>query len=366
MAYLVNRDVIKRTDSEKIEIIDVSGNFPSLLQLWLAFNFTRQPETYFHIAYWDKGSQVSSGDGPTRQFNNLVIKELSEFIEFDEKFYPMKMTNKFNRLCEDKLYFFGKTIGYLTGIANTNLSFRLPFWLLAQLRVNTRLEEAVSKKRKSHNAVEIPNITDVELMYFSRLQNAVVSNNIEKYQNMPNKFAELGTGHLSWRCALLDLLGWENRLPENKLSHVRNGFNSVKQECVSQMNLPTFDYYISGDLQFDRESFIDHIRIQFDDVIDDEDVKIIRRKWEKYFKTITDDQLAQLVENVYGMNFLKLEHIIHINIVPDDEGSTDSQNMIEICTCNGSVDIPCTIIKKKFNEVMISLCDSADDMFNDM
>ena len=275
--------------------------------------------TNFNIQYVNGTKSQSYGDGPKREFLEDAVVEFSNKYLINHNFLAEFDVNKFKKFTDDQLIHIGSLLHSVICHSGNNLPIRLPLTLLS----------AINNKK--------PNIAELE--YFAKIENPDAFNNVYQYKTDPEMIKTIGFDSYE-EC--LKLLCKYNYQPEtdnyvlNLSKKIAKGFiNYHEVKNSSLMNLPTLDYYISGNYSSNRDSLIRNLNISYasltDNKIDYSSIII------NIIKLLPEDKFIALLRNWSGTSIIKKDFNYNIYI---------------------------TILKKKY--IFFGTCDSHMEISEDL
>jgi len=165
------------------------------------------------------------------------------------------------------------------------INFRLPLILL----------ESIRRKK----------ITMAEFEFFAKIQDPEVFNNIYPYKFDQEGFDALETGFASYEAKLKDLCGYpievavtddtQNESLAKICDTVADGFKFYKTvPNLDVMNIPTVDFYVSGDFLIDRVALTKNIRIN---TTAQDKISSYYEIIKEIIKELAEDKLVILLKN---------------------------------------------------------------------
>ena len=289
------------------------------------------PNDYnFSIEQVCKNKVISYGDGPKREFIDTAIT-----------FFSDKYLISYNRCCEfnldmmkdisdDQLYYMGKMLHIMICHNKSHLPIRLPLSLLSAL---------VEKE---------PTIDELE--YFAKIEDPETFKNILECKDNIELIKE--TGRVDYKHCLLELCKYnycENNEFNEKIKHISKQIamgmlEYTKIKNLSIMNLPTLDYYLSGDYLLNRKLFFKNLNV-YSPSNTDYSLKVI-----EIINNLSDDKLSDLLKNWSGTSIVRKSYTYVIHIL------NDIKDKIFFGTCGTYIDISENLLTDtKFNDQIIDL-----------
>ncbi|AVL94868.1 putative KilA-N domain-containing protein [Moumouvirus australiensis] len=227
------------------------------------------------------GDNVASGDGCKIQFMNNAVKLFKEkyLIEFGSR-------TKFNLeeflvLTDNELKYIGSMLHMIMYHTKNNLSIRLPLTFLTAILKRSPMIE--------------------ELEFFASKEFKSVFNEI--YKSKSNIEYIKSIGFESYYDCLRNMCGYyndENTEINNQIKHISrklaDGFMEFDVVTnLRRMNLPTLDFYISGNYSLDRNRLVKNMKIK---TIDNKSkIKTYKKNIINIIQEIPENKLATLLEN---------------------------------------------------------------------
>ncbi|XWV26149.1 hypothetical protein QJ857_gp0930 [Tupanvirus soda lake] len=269
--------------------------------------------TNFEINFMKGKDVVSYGDGPKREFMEAAV------IDFSEKYFIRNNANcEFNieemkKFNEDELVVIGSMLHAVICHSNNHLPIRLPLPLVS----------AILKKKP----------TIIELEYFVKLEDPDALKSLQPYKDDVETIRTFG--YDTYEDCLKSLCKFYHNVETNETIDkmcklIAKGFRDYHDvKNISIMNMPTLDYFLSGDYLIDRDLLIKNLII-CDATIDNKDKK------SKYIdhvistiKNLPEDKLAIFLKNWSGTSIVKKSYKYHIYI----EKHCDNSD-IHFATCS--------------------------------
>lgn len=203
-------------------------------------------ENNFEIKFKKGTKTVSYGDGPKRQFLEDAIIEFSEKYLVSNNVYSSFNVDAMERFTDNELITIGVMLHLVICHSQSNLPIRLPL----------KLVSAIMKRSPTIN----------ELEYFAKIESSEAFQNAYKFKDDVEAIKDFG--YDTYEECLRVICKYDNPNPEKikrektiaKL--IAKGFrhyNEIKN--LSIMNLPTLDYYLSGDYIIDRGLLIKNLKV---------------------------------------------------------------------------------------------------------
>jgi hypothetical protein len=328
---LVSKHYIIRNKKifDNIVTLRISKNTNKLKRLMAIIEMLGS-ETNFDINFIDKTNVVSYGDGPKREFMDAAL------IDFSGK-YLVKNNNcaeynleKMASLADDDLVTIGIMLHAVICHSNSYLPIRIPLPLIS----------AILKK----------NPTIVELEYFAKLEDPEAFNNLYPYKDDDKMIKTFGYDNyeecLKFICKFYH--DEDNNLAIEKISKLIatgfNNYNDIKNLAI--MNMPTLDYFLSGDYNIDRNLLLKNLVIGIDSSDEKEEIHLENMIIDT-IKNLSEEKLAILLKNWSGTSVVKKsnDYNIFISKQSDQVDKKLAQYDIHFATCN----IAITIKKQLFS-----------------
>jgi hypothetical protein len=292
--------------------------------------------TNFDIRYSSKSEITALGDGAKREFmeNALDIFALKYLIR--EKIYPRFNFDKMSTFTAEDHFNLGIMFHCAISMNKNPISFRLPLILLESIR-----------KRK---------ITVAEFEFFAKIQDKEAFDRIVTYKSDPEGFDALGTDYTTYEDAVRALCGYPIVLetkPESATEKeaiikmcddIATGFKFyMETPNINIMNIPTLDFYLSGDFLVDREQLIKAIKISSSDQAK---ISTYYETMKNIIKSLPEEKVVILLKNwsAYSV-FEKFRHYT-INIIenkpepprdPNDKSPAYHPPDVHFQTCSFSI-----------------------------
>ena len=273
--------------------------------------------TNFDICYKD-WKIISYGNGPKREFMDSAIFQFSERYLKKNNLCVMFNLNEIANLSEHQLFNIGQMLHLVICHSNNHLPIRLPLTLIA----------AIAGKE--------PSI--IELEYFSRIEDPDIFDMVRQYKDKPESLKDFCSdtyeGYLKFLCKYYHDTHIDQEMKINKV--IATGFknyNVIKN--LEIMNLPTLDYFLSGDYKLDRELLISSLNVRDETKGDIDYHQIIT----EYIKTLPEDKLIILLKNWSGSSIVKKSCKYGITITHKQKGD------IYFGTCDVNIIIADRLIK---------------------
>lgn len=192
-------------------------------------------ETRFAISFDRKSRAVSYGEGPKLVFTQDALSQFASTYLTQHQALPTFNLEAFTGMAAPKLYAYGRMLHMAMTITESNLSIRLPLALLAAI-----------KDRK-------PTIEELE--FVAEKENPQVYSTVKPYRD--DAAGLLDCGYTSYQECLETLVHYvtDEHTPKIKAISrtIAEGLQSYAGIAnLSKMNIPTLDYYMSGDYQINR------------------------------------------------------------------------------------------------------------------
>lgn len=277
----------------------------------------------FEINFKDGIRTISYGDGPKRQFLEAAIEEFAEKYLITHNNSTNFNLEKMEKFTDNELITIGTMLHLVICHSQSNLPIRLPLMLLT----------SIIKKSP----------TNSDLEYFAKLEDMNSFNNLYKYRDDDNAIKDFG--YDNYEDCLKAISKYSNSNTSiNKEKHVAKliakGFRNYDQvKNLSIMNLPTLDYYLSGDYVIDRVLLIKNLKVYFY-----EGIKETKSNTEFYLiikniiNNLPEEKLIILLRNWTGTCIIKKSSEYQIYVDHTSSG-------IYFGTCNMQLTISENFIK---------------------
>ena len=270
----------------------------------------------FNIEQLSGTKIISYGDGPKREFMDSAV------LEFADKYL---ITH--NRCCEfnldamknvldDQLLYMGKMLQIIICHNRSHLQIRLPLSLLTAL---VQREPTIS-----------------ELEYFAKIEDPESFKNIFECKHNIKMINE--TGRNDYKQCLTEACKYYygDEKFKDRTYHISKyiamgmlDYDKIKN--LSIMNLPTLDYYLSGDYVLNRNLLFKNLKV-FSPPNTSYNNKLI-----EIIKNLSDSKLSDLLKNWSGWSIVKKNYNYTIHVYNDDKN--DSRNQIFFGTCGTYINI---------------------------
>ena len=255
------------------------------------------------IRYVDRQESISSGNGTTRTFYHDALMS----------FYHTYLEVKNNRICFNldawkklsafDMYKIGKTLRFAILNIKCNLNIRLP------------LEFSVALARTQDSSYE-PSTNELDA-YYKYIDPNTWAKSAPFSSCSDKEFKEM-FGHPNYDSYLRHVLDYETDTENNHVinsiaTNVAQGFIELYNvKNLSEMNLVTIDYYLSGDYLIDRELLISNIvdcnNNEFIEtlirVLPEEKLAILLRNWSGTSTVIDRKYKVKITDNSNSKNYV--------------------------------------------------------------
>lgn len=255
----------------------------------------------FSISFVEGKNVLSYGGGVTREFMDTAVKEFSDTYLIKGNYLVDYDLEKMAAFTNDELYCLGILFHTVICQSKCNLPIRLPL--------------------SFHSCILKKDFSLQELEYFAEIENPEIFNLVLSYKEKPDLIIDFGydsyTDCLETLCKLKnshsDTLVKEvsnnltkETLQKNEVENINNinkclrkGFNDYFiVNKLKKMNIPTFDYYLSGKFNLDRGLLIKNLSVtkedsknvskfldfavQFINQLSEKDLKVLLKNWTGY------------------------------------------------------------------------------------
>jgi hypothetical protein len=253
--------------------------------------------TNFSIDFVKGSGVISYGDGPKRDFMEAAIMEFSDKYLIKHNNCCEFNINEIKKLTDDKLFTIGKMLHAIIYHSDNYLPIRLPITLMA----------AILKKDPTiadfEYYIKLEDPETFEKMYSYRKDNELIKTfGYESYGECVDFFSK----------SLCKYYHDEdtNSIIKNTCLQIATGFIKYKNiKNLNMMNIPTLDYYLSGDYKIDVDLLLSLI-------------KFITTKKTDEFSTVVKDiirsmdqpKLTIFLKNWSGTSIVKRSKTYEINI----------------------------------------------------
>ncbi|AQN68380.1 putative kilA-n domain protein [Saudi moumouvirus] len=334
---IVKREIVDDYDDFISLKIDSNSKRISELDKMLVLAESVKKYTDIGLTYVN-GDNVGSGDGCKIQFMNNALKLFKNkyLIEFGSR-------TKFNIdelsiFTDNELTYIGSMLHMIMYHTRNNLSIRLPITLLtAILKRSPTIEELEFFASKEFKSV------------FNKIYES--KDNIEYIQSL---------GFETYYDCLRNMCGYYNddQQINNQVKHISRKIADGFMEFdiiinLRIMNLPTLDYYISGDYSLDRNKLIKNLNITFNG----SKSKKYKKMMENIIKDLPEEKLVILLENWSSNNIIQNnEYNVHIY---------KSKCDIKFMTCNTELHINNDMLLLENKDLFTELLTSPINSFKD-
>lgn len=233
-------------------------------------------DTAFAITFDRRSQVVSFGDGPKLIFVQDALSQFASVFLTQHQTCTSFNLEAFSDTTAPKLYAYGRMLHLAMTITGTCLSIRLPISLLAAIK---------------GSVLSIP-----ELEFFVEREIPETFKTIRAYDNDPAALADCG--YSSYRECLETLVHSSDSQSRIKAisQEIARGITDFRPiENLNRMNIPTLDYYMSGDYKIDRLNLKSRLQISFADT-----TGFVHA----FIDTLLEQQLAILLRNWTGTSVL--------------------------------------------------------------
>lgn len=334
---MVTYDKNKCEDS--IELY-VSINSNKLSKLMNIIEFLRD-ETDFHIKFTEGTKIISYGDGPKREFMDAAMLEFANKYLLNDSAFPDFNLDQFEKINDDELIVIGYMIHAVICHNLNHLAIRLPLSLM-----QTILNKTPSIKELEHFITKY----DPELYH-----------TLQIYKDKPNSEFETEFGYASYRECLESLCKlFHDEKTQTRISHITKliskGFQRYHNiKNLSNMNFPTFDYYLSGDFHINRDLLIKNLVIHNEAKLTVNYLEIIKQ----IIQNLSEEKIITLIRNWSATSIVK-NTPYRINII------SNHNKDIHFATCNFELTISDNLFKNsEVDNLLIDLLTTpVDHMFD--
>jgi hypothetical protein len=295
---LVNKNCIIR--SKKIFDEEVSlfvDNNSDKLEKLLNIVELLNNETTFVVTFTDRQKTVSYGDGPKREFFEIAINKFQDIYLVQNNYCHEFNMELLENVSDNMLFNIGSMLHLIIDQTGNSLSIRLPLPFIAEFL-----------KR---------DLTIDELEYYAQLEDPETYRRVAIYKDNPVKFKELDTNFEDYQTALKYICKYyhynttKNDILKLSCRIMRKGFlayHNIKN--LTAMNIPTLDYYISGNHTINRKALLENIELKCK-----QDMHTTYYSFIKHFiNNISEDKLEIFLKNCSGTVCLKRNQKYYINI----------------------------------------------------
>ncbi|AGF85263.1 KilA-N domain-containing protein [Moumouvirus goulette] len=293
---LIKRETIEDYDDYLSLRIDTNSKRISELDKMLVLAESVKKYTDISLSYIN-GDNIGSGDGCKIQFMNNALKLFKDkyLIEFGSR-------TKFNSkellvFTDNELTYIGSMLHMIIYHTRNNLYIKLPITLLtAMLKRSPTIEELEFFASK-----EFPSVFDK--MY-------KLKNNSEYIQSL---------GYENYSDCLYNMCGYYN--DDNEINdHIKHISRKIADGFIEfdtvinlrKMNLPTLDYYISGDYSLDRNKLVKNLRVFYNNST--KCVNKYKKMMENIIRDLSEEKLVIMLENWSSSSVIQnSEYNVEIN-----------------------------------------------------
>lgn len=292
---LVQKHYVIRIKKEFENTVSLSINInANKLEKFMIIIDLLRDKNNFEINFMEGTKIVSYGDGAKREFMEAAISYFANtyFIQYNRccEFNLDKM----KRFTEDELIIIGSMLHAVICHSNNHLSIRLPLQLISSI---------LGKKP-----------TIIELEYFVKMEDPEAFASLYPHKNNLNNIKNFG--YDTYEECLNSLCKFyhnkdTNETVENISKLISKGFHDYHDvKNFSVMNLPTLDYFLSGDYELNRELLIKNLRIfNYPETTNNYKNIII-----SIIKSLSEDKLTMLIKNWSGTSIVKKSFTYNIYI----------------------------------------------------
>ena len=307
--YLVTREIMQYQSNVTVHITKSCNKFKKLHNLISMFG----NRIGFSITYEDHLHSVSYGIGPKREFlETAMIEFCSKYLISGNK--RTMFGDAIKSFDDNELIHIGMMIHAVICHSGVSLPIRLPISLLSEI---------LGKR---------PSIDDLE--YFAQTENKDIYTSIQEHKN------DLATiGYDNYQECLMQICKYDPNNFNRECKNIAMGFISYKKiACLNIMNLPTLDYYLSGDYGINRKTIISKLKIynNTESRVNYEDTM------KKIIIDLPEEKLVILLNNWTGMSVVNHTFVYAVSIIKTK--STRLVSDIKFLTCNTRIEVESCLI----------------------
>ena len=282
----------------------------------------------FDITFVDNSKTLSYGDGAKREFMDSAISEFSQRFLIKHNVCTEFNLKEMESLSDDDLVIIGKLLHLVRCHTAEHLPIRLPLNLIA----------GIGDKE--------PEIEDLE--FFAKMEDPDSFAILYKYKDDPDTIASFDCGTYSECLKFLSKYYHGEVLDEvdasiiNKTKYISQKigtsfrkYHEIKN--LSVLNLPTLDYYLSGQNILDRELLVKNLKIYNEGGLNiDYDSLII-----DFIMSMSEDKLGILLKNWSGSSVVMNSCKYQVRIVEKMKQMRD----FHFSTCSVCITICESLVK---------------------
>nr|WBF70716.1 hypothetical protein [Megavirus caiporensis] len=346
---LVNVNLIQKIDieyEENISIqVDTNSKKNNAFDKLLIYSESIDMYTGIMITYIN-GGNIGNGDGCKVHFMQDALNIFKQKYLIDHGMRTSFNISEMEIFTDSELESIGSMLHMIIYHSNSHLSIRLPITLIT----------AIAKRS--------PNILELEYLAKEEYGDTFINIYNHKYDMKTIK----SFGYDSYYQCLKNLCKYyenddeTNHKVRNISRKIANGFMDYQYiNNLPKMNIPTIDYYLSGNYCIDRKKLIKNLKVTMYNKKITEKNKQKIKKCTKVFKNIIEDisesQLAVMLKN-WSSNTVVTDNIYDICIKNDDID-------IYFSTCCTEIYVNYNLIKIKNRELLIESLTSPINSFKD-
>ena len=284
----------KMNNSVNLRIDVGSSRLDKLLSLVQMLDFRYN----FSIEYTMGTKLISYGNGPKRDFLTGALTEFASKYLIKHNVCTELNLDSFKSMDDAQIKYHGMLLHLIICHNSNYLAVRLPLALIS----------AIAQKE--------PTIEELE--YFGKLADPETFKRMYEFREKPEAITEFG--YQSYKHCLQVLCKFYHHDDDDSLnkrtSHVcrilADGFKYYSPVAnLTKMNMPTLDYYLSGDYRIDREVLIENLSIKFLAKIKNDDY---RKKILDIIRKMPEEKLAIMLKNWSGTSVVMRNTKYHIYI----------------------------------------------------
>ena len=243
----VNKSLVMRQkktyDDSIVHEFNISPNVDKFDRFLIICDLTKG-NADFDIQYSSKTQVNAIGNGARREFMEQSLDTFTSKYLVCDRSYPKFNLEEISKLSSEEHFNLGIMFHYVLSTNKNPIMFRLPINLL----------EAIASRT----------ITLAELEFFANIQDKEVYAQLLPFKSDIEAFKALDCGFDTYEEKLREMCNYE--LNNEKLTSIckdiADGFKFyMRTPNIDIMNIPTLDYYVSGDFTIDRDKLISLIHI---------------------------------------------------------------------------------------------------------
>ena len=289
-SYDIQTNIVNRKRDRSIYESDINiyveSKYPKF-DKFITFCELSRGEVNIITEYVSGGRYIAQGNGVKRDFLHNVVDEFVKLYCVEDRVYPSFNLNKVKETPDYVAVSIGIMLHYIVTNLDSPLEYRLPIILL---------ETIIDRK-----------LLIDELEYFAMNQDEVIFKSIKSIEFNP-EFTEI-SGFADYKSALEHLCRvYRDEDVTRFCTQVKTGIMICSHiQNISQMNVPTLDFYFSGPIRTSKNKLIKNITMhrlmssscdQIDDDISSESSYYLN--FINLIHSLTDEEIRIFLKNISG------------------------------------------------------------------